>query len=51
MYLAILLVIAAVISIALSFVGTVLVGALRLLPVVFVALAIAVFIRWYRERH
>lgn len=49
-YIAILLVIAAVISLALSFVGTVLVGALRLLPIVFVALAIAVFVRWYRDR-
>lgn len=50
-YLGILLVIAAVISLVLSFLGTVLVGALRLLPVVFVALAIAVFVRWYRDRH
>ena len=33
-YLAILLVIAAIISLVLSFVGTVLVGALRLLPLV-----------------
>lgn len=49
-YIAILLVIAAVISLALSFVGTVLVGALRLLPIVFAALAIAAFVRWYRER-
>ena len=47
---AILLVIAAIISLVLSFVGTVLVGALRLIPVVFAALAIAVFIRWYRDR-
>lgn len=50
-YLAILLVIAAIISLVLSFVGTVLVGALRLLPLVFAALAIAVFVRWYRDRH
>ncbi|HJG30905.1 hypothetical protein [Collinsella sp. An271] len=50
-YLGILLVIAAIISLVLSFLGTVLVGALRLLPVVFVALAIAVFVRWYRDRH
>ena len=49
-YIAILLVIAAVISLALSFVGTVLVGDLRLLPIVFAALAIAAFVRWYRER-
>lgn len=50
-YIGILLVIAAVISLVLSFVGTVLVGALRLLPIVFAAVAIAVFVRWYRERH
>lgn len=50
-YLAILLVIAAIISLVLSFVGTVLVGALRLLPVVFAAVALAVFLRWYRDRH
>ena len=49
-YIAIRLVIAAVISLGLSFVGTVLVGALRLLPIVFAALAIAVFVRWYRDR-
>ena len=49
-YIAILLVIAAIISLVLSFVGTVLVGALRLIPVVFAALAIAAFIRWYRDR-
>lgn len=49
-YIAILLVIAAVLSLVLSFVGTVLVGALRLLPIVFAALAIAVFVRWYRDR-
>lgn len=49
-YIAILLVIAAVISLVLSFVGTVLVGALRLLPIVFAVLAIAAFVRWYRER-
>ena len=50
-YIGILLAIAAVISLVLSFVGTVLVGALRLLPIVFAAVAIAVFVRWYRERH
>lgn len=49
-YIAILLVIAAVVSLLLSFVGTVLFGALRLLPVVFTAMAIAVVIRWYRDR-
>lgn len=49
-YIVILLAIAAAISLVLSFVGTVLVGALRLLPIVFAAVAIAAFIRWYRER-
>ena len=47
----ILLAIAAIISLVFSFLGILLVGALRLLPVVFVALAIAVFVRWYRDRH
>lgn len=42
-----LLVLAAVISLALSFVGAVLWGALRLLPFV---LAVAVLVRWYRDR-
>lgn len=49
-YIVILLVVAAVISFVLSFVGTVLVGALRLLPVVFAVVAIAALVRWYRER-
>lgn len=38
------LVIAAVISLVLSFLGILLVGALRLLPIVFIALLIAVLI-------
>ena len=45
-----LLVLAAVISLALSFVGAVLWGALRLLPFVFTVLAVAVLVRWYRDR-
>ncbi len=50
MLLAMLLIAAAIISLVLSFVGTVIVGALRLVPIVFAALAIALFIRWYRNR-
>ena len=45
-----LLALAAVISLALSFVGAVLWGALRLLPFVFTVLAVAVLVRWYRDR-
>lgn len=42
--LAVLLVIAAIISLALSFLGIVIVGALKMLPFVFIALAVFFFV-------